>query len=162
MQEFGGFEIQFINDVNILLVKKLVEKTICESENWTEIKVDENANRIFVDEDNPINYDAFNGLFVEICKKIAISQPQISFNGISNYSNLSVDYYVYRIVTYRQRMREFVIKDIEGESFDGYCPKCGRKLFNPIEYIPDMEYYCADCKKTFSFNADFKQSKILL
>lgn len=162
MQEYGGFEIQFINDVNTLLVKDLIEETICEGENWIKIKVDESMKKIFTEEGSFINYNTFKVLFPKICKKIVIYQPKISFNGISSYSNLSIDYYAYCIVTYRQRKKELVIKDIAGENFDGYCPECGRKLFKPIEYAPDREYYCTDCNKKYSLNIDYKQSKIIL
>ena len=65
MQEFGGFEIKFINNVDMVLVRTLIEEMLDGIDE--QLYVD--GNRIYVDSDFPFTYDDFDGLFERICKK---------------------------------------------------------------------------------------------
>lgn len=158
MQEFGGFEIEFINNVNMDQVKNLIEKMVDGIEE--QLYVD--GNRIYVDSDFPLTYGDFDGLFEKICKKVATTQPASSFNGIAHYSNLSVGLELYQKSVYWQSKKELVVESIHGEYLDGCCPECGGKLFNPEECRSQEMYHCDDCDKDFKFDINYRKGIWLL
>lgn len=158
MQEFGGFEIKFINNVDIDQVKNLIVEMVDGIEEWLYV----DGNRICVDSDFPLTYGDFEDLFEAICKRTVSIQPKSSFNGIAQYSNLSVNFDFYQKSGYRQRKKELVVESIQGEFFDGCCPECGRKLFNPKECRCQDMYHCDDCSKDFKFDTNYRKDIWLL
>lgn len=159
MQEFGGFEIRFIGNVDInsaeISVMEAVDGIV---ESREQIHVDEGMKRIYVDEDTPVAYAEFDGLLEEICKKIVSDQPKVSFNGHAHYSNISVELEAYCISRYRQRKKELIVESIYGEYLDGCCPECGERLFNPMECRNQETYYCKGCCKDFKFDVNYSKS----
>ncbi|MDE7431455.1 MAG: hypothetical protein K2N34_06040 [Lachnospiraceae bacterium] len=130
MQEYGGFEIEFISSVNMKYAKSLVKEIIAGiAESWEHVEISDKTYKIYVADDNYINFNNFDGLFEKICKTLAFRLSKVSFNGIAHYSNFSTNYDVYNIITYRYCKNELIIKNIFGECFDGCCTKCGEKLF---------------------------------
>lgn len=158
MQEFGGFEIEFINSVDMDLVKTSIEEMF--DGIGEQLYVD--GNRIYVDSDSPFSYGDFDGLFERICKKIGSIQPKSSFNGMARYSNLSIELELYQKSSYRQRKKELVVESVYGEYLDGCCPECGVKLFSPEECRKHEIYHCDDCDKDFKFDINYRKGIWLL
>lgn len=158
MQEFGGFEIKFINNVDLEYAKNLIKEIIDGvPESWEHVEISDDTNKIYVDEDSYIVFNEFDGLFEKICKMVASRLQKISFDGIAHYSNLSTNYDVYNIITYRCRKKEVLIKNISGECLDGYCIKCGERLFNPPKGIVSNVYYCGNCKENIKFDINYNE-----
>lgn len=163
MQEFGGFNIRFISHVDmgmaIISIKKSIDGFI---EDYERIVIDESKKKISIDADTPILFGDFGILLEKICKAIVSDQPNVSFDGLAQYSNLSVDFYAYHKVKYRQRTKELIIEKISGENLDGYCPECGERLFKPEECVPQNIYYCGKCCKEFEVDVNYSKSRWLL
>lgn len=158
MQEFGGFEIEFIGNINMKYEKKSIKESVFGiTESWGNVEISDNASKVYVTEDNYIDFNKFDGLFEKICKQLAICLSEVSFNGIAHYSNFSTNYDVYNIITYRYRKKELIIKNIFGECLDGYCTKCGKRLFTPSKGIVSDVYYCNNCKENINFNINFNE-----
>lgn len=158
MQEFGGFEIKFINNVDLEYAKNLIKEIIDGvPESWEHAEISDDTNKIYIAEDSCVDFNKFDGLFEKICKTTASHLPKISFNGIAHYSNLSTNYDVYNIITYRCRKKEMIIKNISGECLDGCCMKCGERLFNPSKGIINDVYYCDNCKENIKFDINYNE-----
>ena len=158
MQEFGGFEIEFIKNIDWEYTRNLIKEIINGiAESWEQIEINDNANKIYVAEDSCIGFNEFDSLFEKICKMVASHLQNISFNGIAHYSNLSINYDMYNIITYRCSKKEMLIKKISGECLDGYCIKCGERLFNPPKGIVSNVYYCDNCKENIKFDINFNE-----
>lgn len=158
MQELGGFEIEFTKNVNLEYVRNLIKEIIDSvADGWEQVEISNSANKIYVEEDSYVTFNEFDGLFEEICKMVASHLPKISFKGIAHFFNLSTNYDVYNIITYRCRKKEMIIKNISGECIDGYCMKCGERLFNPTKGVINDVYYCDNCKESIKFDISINE-----
>lgn len=163
MQEFGGFSIRFIGhtDMNkaIISIKRVIDNFI---EDYERIIIDENRKKVSIDADTPILFGNFDIMLEKICKEIIYGQLNISFDGLAQYSNLSVEFYAYHKAKYRQRKKELIIEKISGENLDGYCTKCGERLFKPEECVSQNIYYCGRCCQQFKVDVNYSKSHWLL
>ncbi len=114
---------------------------------WLQDLADCCGNDCFVIEQSTLYSDEFNKYIPAMCKAVAETLPEASFEAYAYYDDLKCYWVDEFEVSFKDNLLS-ITESFEDDDCGYFCPDCGYKVGTPHEEFEDEEIACDDCEGT--------------